>query len=208
MRISSLVLIILVYGCAGENSPVSSKVSVDQVSPSLAESDSAEVQRIYEQYDFRWSHWGDNKDQITSNDPGKVLFRVKDGVGLSLIESGRTTEVFVLSNGEKFTVDFVEFDVVAGELVAGHYWFDRTMTTARAELLIEELKIRYGEPVTTTSSRITWIKNGDTEVYINLPSEHGGGCLHYYSEEHRAKTAEAKSYNKLPIRAVVPETGI
>ncbi len=206
MRIFLSVLLALVYGCASEHSPVSSTTPAGQASRSLADSDSLDTQPIHEQLDFRWNRWGDSKDQIIANDPGKVSFRVEEGVGPSLIESGWTTDVFYLSDGDRFTVS-VEYDMVADELVAGHYWFDRSMTMARAELLIEELNNRYGEPVTTTDRRITWIKNGDTEVYINLPTENGGGCLHYYSEEHRAKTEEAKSYNRLPIRPIVPQNG-
>lgn len=137
--------------------------------------------------------------------------KVDEGAGLSLIESGWTTDALALpdregdsSYSDRFAVS-VEYDVVAGELVAGHYWFDRTMTTGRADILVTELNLRYGEPVTTTERRITWIKNGDTEVYINLPGENGGGCLHYYSLDHKDKTAEARQYNRLPIRVVVPD---
>ena len=106
----------------------------------------------------------------------------------------------------------VEYDVVSDVLVAGHYWFDRTMTNARANTLIEELKRRYGDPETTTEHRITWMIGDDeedlsegTEIYINLPGDNGGGCLHYYSLAHKEMTAEARRYNRLPIRVVVPD---
>ncbi len=57
----------------------------------------------------------------------------------------------------------VEYDVVSGVLVAGHYWFDKTMTIAWADTLLEELKRRYGDTETTTEHRITWMIGDDEE---------------------------------------------
>ncbi len=211
-----MILVVVAYGCAGENSPVASLSENRQAGRSLAVtnhpegSSSSEVQNIHARYDFRWNNWGDTKEQILSNDPG-VVFRVNEGVGLSLIESGWTTDAFALPDGDRYAVS-VEYDVVSDALVAGHYWFDRTMTTARADTLIAYLKQRYGDPVTTTERRITWMVDLDeedptigTEIYINLPGDSGGGCLHYYSLAHKARTAEARQYNRLPIRVVVPD---
>lgn len=214
MRFLTMILVVLAYGCAGGNSPVSSVTENRQAGRSLAvtshDSSTAETQDIHSQYDFRWNNWGDSKELISSNDPG-VVFRVNEGVGLSLIESGWTTDAFALPDGDRYAVS-VEYDVVSDALVAGHYWFDGTMTTTRADTLVVELKRRYGDPETTTERRITWMINTDeedpsrgTEIYINLPGDNGGGCLHYYSLAHKARTAEARQYNRLPIRVVVPD---
>lgn len=216
MRNFAVVLMALAYGCAGENSPVSSVTENRQAGRSLAVtshpdgSSTDEIQNIHERYDFRWNNWGDTKEQILSNDPG-VVFEVNEGVGLSLIESGWTTDTFELPDGDKYVVS-VEYDVVADVLVAGHYWFDSTMTTARADTLVVELNRRYGDPESTTEEKITWMINTDeedassgTEIYINLPGENGGGCLHYYSLALKARTAEARRYNRLPVRVVVPD---
>lgn len=90
-------------------------------------------------------------------------------------------------------------------MYAGHYWFDETMNPERTQMLIDELDVRYGDRVSETAGRITWMKNGDTEVYLTLSNDRSGGCLHYYSPGWEEKVDKARSYNDLPIRVVVPE---
>lgn len=204
MRVLMLFVLVSIYGCSSANSPVASNDVQNQTRPAVTDSDTEDESPIYEQYDFRWSKWNDSKEQVQTNEPGELEVRLKEGVGLSALESAWTTDVFVFSNGDKDTVD-VEYEFAGDELYAGHYWFDETMTSARAQLLVDELNIRYGDPVSTTESKVTWMKNGDTEVYINLPSVDSGGCLHYYSPETEEKVEAAESYNNLPIRPVVPE---
>ncbi len=201
MRYVTLILVVLVYGCSSEKSPLAS--GNEHLSERVSAHETSDAKPIYEQYDFRWSNWDDSKSMVTAAEPGELDIVVSEGSGLSALESAWTTDVFVFSNGEKDTVD-VEYEFAGDELFAGHYWFDETMTPARSQMLIDELNVRYGDPVSVTEGRVTWMKNGDTEVYITL-SDTGGGCLHYYSPDAEEKVERAKSYNKLPIRVVVPD---
>lgn len=200
MRTIILVITVLVLGCSSNNSPVSSVNLPERVR--LTAHPDGGGSPIYEVYAFRWSNWNDSKSMVTASEPGELEIKVSEGSGLSALESAWTTDVFFFSDEEKDTVD-VEYEFAGDELYAGHYWFDETMTPARSQMLIDELTIRYGDPVETTDTRVTWKKKGDTEVYITLPEDEGG-CLHYYSPDSDEKVERAKSYNRLPVRPVVP----
>ena len=202
MRFALLILVVLVVGCSSENSPVSTVDLTPERLRLTAHPDGDEP--IYESYDFRWNNWNDSKSKVTVSEPGEIRFEVSEGSGLSALENGYTTDVFVFSNGEKDTID-VEYDFAGDELYAGHYWFDETMNLDRTQELIDELTLRYDDPVSETDGRITWMKNGDTEVYITITSDGTGGCLHYYSPDSDEKVEKARAYNDLPIRVVVPD---
>lgn len=202
MRFVVLIFVVLVYGCSSERSPVSTvDFSTERVRLTAHQ---VGDEPTYETYDFRWNNWNDSKSKVTESEPGEIRFEVSEGSGLSALENGYTTDVFVFSNGERDTID-VEYDFAGDELYAGHYWFDETMNLERTQMLIDELTVRYGDPVSETEDRITWMKNGDTEVYITLSNDGTGGCLHYYSPDSDEKVEKAKAYNNLPIRVVVPE---
>ncbi|MXY98359.1 MAG: hypothetical protein F4Z29_11585 [Gemmatimonadetes bacterium] len=202
MRFLVFVFVVLIYGCSGEHSPVATvEIPIERVRLTAHQTSD---EPLYEVYDFRWNNWNDTKAKVTESEPGEIRFELAEGSGLSALENGYTTDVFTFANGEKDTID-VEYDFAGDELYAGHYWFDETMNTVRTQMLIDELDVRYGDPVSETTGRITWMKNGDTEVYITLSDDGSGGCLHYYSPDADEKVEKAKSYNDLPIRVVVPE---
>lgn len=202
MRFVVFVFVGLIYGCSGEHSPVAT-VDIPTERVRLTAHQTSD-EPLYEVYDFRWNVWNDSKSKVTENEPGEIRFEVAEGSGLSAIEHGFTSDVFEFANGEQDTI-VVEYDFAGDELYAGHYWFDETMNPERTQMLIDELDVRYGDPVIETTGRITWMKNGDTEVYLTLSNDRSGGCLHYYSPGWEEKVEKARSYNDLPIRVVVPE---
>ena len=203
MRVLILVLAVFVYGCSNNNSPVSSSIPTPERVRLTAHPDGDDTP-IHETYDFRWSNWNDTKAKVTAIEPGALRIELHDGSGLSALESAWTSDDFIFATGDTIAV-VVEYEFAGDEMFAGHYWFDETMTPPLTESLIEVLTDQYGATVEETDDRITWMKNGDTEVYITITDDGSGGCLHYYSPDADEKVEKAKNYNDLPVRPVVPD---
>ena len=161
---------------------------------------------FHEIYDFRWSNWGDTIDDVLAVDTSGLEFDDENvtGYGRSTRISMFTTFILKISDTVSDTSS-VEYEFIDDVLHAGHYWFSDHMTTETANMLLDELNTRYGDPVSQTDERIDWVKNSDTPVYLSMPSDSTNGCLHYQSAEYDILSERADNYNNLPIRPVVPD---
>ena len=199
----------------GGLTPDSTKTTVDILvdGNSIAYQDLREQEEVkpehtpfHEIYDFRWSIWGDTIDEVLAVDTSGLEYDDENvtGYGQSTRISMITTFILKISDTVSDTSS-VEYEFIDGALHAGHYWFSDHMTTETANMLLDELNTRYGDPVSQTDERIDWIKNSDTPVYLNMPSTTANGCLHYRSAEYDILSERADNYNNLPIRPVVPD---
>lgn len=103
VRITTLILFVLVYGCSGAHSPVATdNIPTERVRLTAHQTSD---EPLYEVYDFRWNVWNDSKSKVTENEPREIRFVLAEGSGLSALEHGYTTDVFVFANGEKDTID-------------------------------------------------------------------------------------------------------
>ena len=156
----------------------------------------------HQQFDFRFSNWGDNEETVASNEPGEFVLNHIHG-GKSTKESeGYAVAVLKFSDVVQDTVD-VTYGFQGGLLVFGFYDFSMTAPAVRFDTIRTELNTRYG-PGTLSDSSWSWNKGNRTFVFLFPATTWRGIRIAYVDINGQLDREAEEEYNELPLRVIVP----
>ncbi|MCY3774091.1 MAG: hypothetical protein OXG98_18950 [Gemmatimonadetes bacterium] len=150
-------------------------------------------------YDFRWSRWGDSKDEVESKEPGTLTFTRDDGMD----ETGTTTDVLKFTETVFDTVA-VRYRFMGNELWGGGYVFSSSVSDSLKNALRSTLNERYGISENVDGNTL-WKRNEDTWVVLYPETTESNMILGYFEESMLLNLNGNNAYNTLPLRVVVPE---
>ena len=127
-------------------------------------------------YDFRWSRWGDSKEEVESKEPSTLTFTRDKGMD----ETGTTTDVLTFSETISDTVE-VRYKFMGDELWSGWYVFSSTVSDSLENALTETLTGRYG--ISELIGDYTFWKRNETTWVILYPSTTESNMSLAYVEE-------------------------
>lgn len=129
MLAAALAIGLLLFGCSSDK-PITS-IHPDGLSlpdPSqtrtVSNNDDEAPAPYHEQFDFRFSNWGDSEETVASNEPGGFELVHVDGGKSTKLSSGYATAVLTCPDAIEDTVE-VAYELRGGVLDAGYYWFDQ-----------------------------------------------------------------------------------
>ena len=160
----------------------------------------------HDQFDFRFSNWGDDEETVASNEPGGFWLSHIAG-GKSTKESfGYATAVLEFSETVQDSVNVV-YGFRAGILWFGAYDFAQSVPTSKMDTIKPELTERYGTGTTVEGLEgVTgWTIGSRTFVFLYPANEERGIRIGYVSANAQLDTDTEDEYNRLPLRVVVPE---
>lgn len=150
-------------------------------------------------YDFRWSRWGDSKDEVESKEPGTLNFTRDNGMD----ETGTTTDVLKFTETILDTVT-VRYRFLGNELWGGGYVFSSSASDSLTDALKSMLNDRYGISEEVDGNTL-WKRNEDTWVVLYPATTESNMILGYFEESMLYNLEGNYKYNDLPLRVVIPE---
>lgn len=148
-----------------------------------------------EYYDFRWSRWGDSKEDVQSTEHDTLTYSPID----STLESGSVTGVLQFSDEISDTVT-VSYLFTDNALSSGSYAFEPDVPSSRLDFIKTVLDERYGVGEETEGYSI-WRRNERTWVRLYATTQNDAVRIDYI--EH--PTGSDSAYDDLPLRVVVPD---
>lgn len=155
------------------------------------------------QFDFRFSNWGDDEETVSSNEPNWLYLDHIAGGKATKESLGFATAVLEFSDVLRDTVEVV-YEFQGGLLVSGRYDFAMTVPATRMDTIRTELNERYG-PGTQTDNSWSWDKGTHTWVFLFPATTWRGIRIAYVDVNRKLDTEAEDDYNRLPLRVAVPE---
>ena len=146
-------------------------------------------------YDFRWSRWGDSKEEVQSTELDTLTYSQAD----STRETGAVTGLLQFSDeiSDTVTVSYLFSD---NALSSGSYAFASDVPSSRQDSIQSVLDERYG--VREEADGYTyWRRNERTWVRLYAATQDDPMRIVYLERS----TGSDSDYNDLPLRVVVPE---
>lgn len=114
----------MLFGCSSDK-PITfihtDGLSLPDPSQTRTVSSNDTTQTSYsDQYDFRFSNWGDSEDTVASNEPAGFELVHVDGGKSTKLSSGYATAILTFPDAIEDTVE-VAYEFRGGVLVAGYY---------------------------------------------------------------------------------------
>lgn len=158
----------------------------------------------YQQFDFRFSNWGDDESTVASNEPGEFVLEHVAGGKATKESFGYATAVLQFSDAVHDTVTVVY--AFRGEaLWLGAYDFDRSVPDSKRAFVATYLSDRYGLATIDDDGTRRWTKNDRTVVFLFAANEVRGIRIAYLDRNAQLDTEAEDEYNRLPLRVIVPE---
>ena len=148
-----------------------------------------------EYYDFRWSRWGDSKEDVQSTELDTLTYSQVD----STLETGSVTGVLMFSEEISDTVT-VSYSFTDNALSAGSYAFGTDVPSSRLDTIKTVLDGRYGVSEETEGHTL-WRRNERTWVRLYAATQDDPMRIDYVVRS----TGGGSDYNDLPLRVVVPD---
>ena len=148
-----------------------------------------------EYYDFRWSRWGDSKEEVQSTELDTLTYSPMD----STRESGSVRGVLRFSDeiSDTVTVSYVFTD---NALSSGSYAFETDVPSSRLVTIKTVLDERYGVSEETEGYTV-WRRNERTWVRIYAATQDDPMRIDYIERS----TGSDSKYSDLPLRVVKPD---
>lgn len=148
-----------------------------------------------EYYDFRWSRWGDSKEEVQSTEQDTLTYSQVD----STRESGSVMGVLQFSAeiSDTVTVSYVFSD---NALSSGSYAFETDVPSSRLDSIKTVLDERYGVSEETEENTV-WRRNERTWVRLYAATQNEPMRIDYIEQP----TGSDSDYNDLPLRVVIPD---
>ena len=146
-------------------------------------------------YDFRWSRWGDSKEEVQSTELDTLTYSQTD----STRETGEVTGLLQFSDeiSDTVTVSYLFSD---NALSSGSYAFASDVPSSRQDSIQSVLDERYG--VREEADGYTyWRRNERTWVRLYAATQDDPMRIVYLERS----TGSDSDYNDLPLRVVIPE---
>lgn len=147
-----------------------------------------------EYYDFRWSRWGDSKEDVHSTEPDTLTYSQVD----STRESGSVTGVLQFSDELSDTVT-VSYSFTDDALSSGSYAFKADVPSSRLDTIKTVLDERYGASEESEGHTV-WRRNERTWVRLYAATEEDPMRIVY----EKRSTGSNSGYDNLPLRVIVP----
>lgn len=146
-------------------------------------------------YDFRWSRWGDSKEDVQSTEQDTLTYSQVD----STRESGSVTGVLQFSDETSDTVT-VSYLFSDNALSSGSYAFEMDVPSSRQDSIQSVLDERYG--VGKEAEGYTfWRRNERTWVRLYAATQDDPMRIVYIERS----TGSDSDYNDLPLRVIVTD---
>ena len=146
-------------------------------------------------YDFRWSRWGDSKEEVQSMEVDTLTYSQVD----STRETGSVTEVLQFSDEISDTVT-VSYLFAENALSSGSYSFASDVPSSRQDTIKSILDERYG--VREEAEGYTyWRRNERTWVRLYAATQDDPMRIDYIERS----TGSDSNYNDLPLRVAIPD---
>lgn len=148
-----------------------------------------------EYYDFRWSRWGDSKEDVQSSELDTLTYSRID----STRESGSVSGVLQFSDeiSDTVTVSYLFTDNV---LSSGSYAFETDVPSSRLDTIKTVLDERYGVSEEAEGHTV-WRRNERTWVQLYAATEDDPMQIVYVERS----TGSDSGYGDLPLRVIVPD---
>lgn len=146
-------------------------------------------------YDFRWSRWGDTKEEVQSTELDTLTFSQVD----STQETGSVAGVLQFSDEISDTVT-ISYLFTDNALSSGSYAFETDVPSSRLDSIKTVLDERYGFSEETEEFTV-WRRNERTWVRLYAATQNDPMRIDYIEQP----TSSDSSYNDLPLRVVVPD---
>lgn len=147
-----------------------------------------------EYYDFRWSRWGDSKEEVQSTELDTLTYTQVD----STTEIGSVTGVLAF-NAEVSDTVTVLYKFTDNALLSGTYVFAMDLPDSRMDTIQAVLSERYGSGEEKEGFTL-WRRNERTWVSLYPASEEEPMSIVYEEQP----TGGHNAYNDLPLRLVIP----
>ena len=145
-------------------------------------------------YDFKWSRWGDSKEEVQSTELDTLTYSQVD----STSETGSVTGVLTFSDEVSDTVS-VQYSFTDNALWSGSYVFATDVPASRLDTIQAVLNERYGTSEEEEGYTL-WSRNERTRVSL-YPAKADEPMRIVYAEQ---QTVGNNAYNDLPLRLVIP----
>ncbi len=149
-------------------------------------------------YDFRWSRWGDSKDEVQSTEAATLTVAQVD----STHETGSLNTILTFNENTSDTVDVV-YGFTDNRLQSGTYLFNSNVPASRSDTIQEVLDERYGVGEERTGYT-QWKRNERTTVVLYPASEDSSMSIVYMEDSMLMDSVSDTTYNHLPLRTLVP----
>jgi len=149
-------------------------------------------------YDFRWSRWGDSKDEVQSTETDTLAVAQVD----STQETGSLSTILTFNEDTSDTVDVV-YGFTDNRLQSGTYLFNSNVPASRSDTIKEVLDERYGVGEERTGYT-QWNRNERTTVVLYPTSEDSSMSIVYMEDSMLMDSVSDTTYNHLPLRTLVP----
>ena len=147
-----------------------------------------------EYYDFRWSRWGDSKEEVQSTEQDTLTYAQVD----STTESGSFIGVLTFNEEVSDTVT-VRYSFTDNTLWSGTYVFATDVPDGRMDTIQAVLSERYGTSEEEEGYTL-WKRNEQTRVSLYPATEEKPMSIVYMEQPVDGN----KAYNDLPLRLVIP----
>ena len=147
-----------------------------------------------EYYDFRWSRWGDCKEEVQSMERDTLTYAQVD----STSETGSVTSVLTFNEEVSDTVT-VLYTFTDNALWSGSYVFATDVPASRMDTIQAVLSERYGT-VEEEEGVTLWIRNERTQVSLYPGTVAKPMSIVYVERLNVGNSA----YSDLPLRVVIP----
>lgn len=149
-------------------------------------------------YDFRWSRWGDSKDEVQSAETDTLAFARVD----STQETGSLTTVLMFNDETSDSVDVV-YGFTDDRLQSGTYLFDSDVPASRSDTVQDVLDGLYG-PGEEGDGYTQWERNERTTVVLYPVTAESAMSIIYKENTELVDSVDDSTYNQLPLRTLVP----
>ncbi len=147
-----------------------------------------------EYYDFRWSRWGDSKEEVQSTEQDTLAYSQVDSTSVT----GSVTGVLTFNDEVSDTVT-VMYSFTDNALSSGSYVFATDVPVSRMDTIQTVLSERYGTGEEEEGYTL-WRRNERTWVTLYPATEEEPMSIVYVEQ----LTAGNNDYSDLPLRVVIP----
>ena len=146
-------------------------------------------------YDFRWSRWGDSKEEVQSTELDTLTYSQVD----STRETGSVTALLQFSDeiSDTVTVSYLFSD---NALSSGSYAFATDVPSSRLDTIKPVLDERYGESEESEGHTV-WKRNERTWVHLYAATQDDPMRIVYVERS----TGSDSGYDDLPLRVIVTD---
>lgn len=145
-------------------------------------------------YDFRWSRWGDGREEVQSTEQDTLTYTQVDSAG----ETGSVIGALTF-NDEVSDMVTVLYSFTDNALSSGSYVFGKDVPATRMEAVKAVLEERYGTSE-EEEGFIQWRRNERTWARLHPATEETPLTISYVERQ----SAGNNAYDDLPLRVVIP----